>query len=82
MYGDLFLKIPTRNNKAGKVERVWMQNLEPQTVTDMTSDERGYLTYIRLDTPQQRRDADGKLKPYTLTEVWEKDTQTFRRWEA
>jgi hypothetical protein len=58
-----------------------MQNLEPQTVTDMTSDERGYLTYIRLDTPQQRRDTAGKIESYVLTEVWDKDTQTFRRWE-
>lgn len=81
VYGDLFLKIATRSDQAGNIQRVWMQNLEPQTVTDMTSDERGYLTYVRLDTPQQRRDADGKLKPYTLTEVWEKDTQTFRRWQ-
>lgn len=79
-YGDLFLKIATRTEN-DRIVRVYMQNLEPQTVTDITADERGYLTYIRLDTPQQRRDADGKLKPYTLTEVWDKSTQLFRRWE-
>lgn len=79
-YGDVFLKIATRS-EGDRIARVYMQNLEPQTVTDMTADERGYLTYIRLDTPQQRRQADGKLKPYTLTEVWDKETQTFRRWE-
>lgn len=79
-YGDLFLKIATRSEN-DKVIRVYMQNLEPQAVTDITADERGYLTYIRLDTPQQRRMEDGKLKPYTLTEVWDKSTQLFRRWE-
>lgn len=82
MYGDLFLKVATKTDPAtGAVNRVYIQNLEPQTVTDFDSDERSYLTYIRLDTPLSRREADGKVKTYTLTEVWDKGAQTFTRWE-
>ncbi|MCB0104375.1 MAG: hypothetical protein KDE53_00640 [Caldilineaceae bacterium] len=80
MYGDMFLKIATKSDGA-RVNRVYIQNLEPQTVTEFDSDERGYLTYIRIDVPQMRRKDDGKVEPYTLTEVWDKNTQLFRRWE-
>lgn len=79
-YGDLFLKVATKS-KNDRVSRVYLQNLGPQTVTDFSSDERGYLTYVRIDVPQVRRNAEGKTEPYTLTEVWDKATQTFRRWE-
>ena len=80
MYGDMFLKVATKSEN-NRVSRVYLQNLEPQTVTDFSSDERGYLTYVRIDVPQIRRLADGKTEPYVLTEVWDKATQTFRRWE-
>lgn len=79
-YGDLFLKIATKSD-GSRVNRVYLQNLEPQTVTDFSSDERGYLTYVRIDVPQTRRKADGKTEPYLLTEVWDKASMTFRRWE-
>ena len=79
-YGDLFLKVATRSDE-GKVSRVYLQNLAPQSITDFDSDERGYVTYIRIDIPQQRRQEDGRMENYTLTEVWDKDTQLFRRWE-
>lgn len=81
MYGDLFLKVATRSDAMGKVSRVYLQNLEPQTVTDFDADERSYLTYIRIDTPQTERDAKGVTKGYTLTEVWDKGAQSFRRWK-
>ncbi len=87
IYGDMFLKVATVSdgNRVGeltssRISRVYIQNLEPQSVTDFDADERGYLTYCRLDVPQQRRDANGKQKAYTLTEVWDKPSQTFRRW--
>lgn len=79
-YGDLFLKVATRSDN-GRVSRVYFQNLTPQSITDFDTDERGYVTYIRIDTPQQRRQNDGRMENYTLTEVWDKETQLFRRWE-
>lgn len=81
MYGDLFLKVATRSNAAGAVERVYIQNLEPQTVTELDTDERSYVTYIRLDIPQYRRKRDGTGDGYTLTEVWNKAEQSFQRWK-
>lgn len=80
MYGDMFLKVATKS-EGSRVSRVYLQNLEPQTVTDFSADERGFLTYVRIDVPQVRRKEDGKTEPYTLTEVWDKSAQTFRLWE-
>lgn len=80
MYGDVFLKVATKS-EGNQVSRVYLQNLEPQSVTDFSADERGYLTYVRIDVPQVRRKEDGKTEPYVLTEVWDKATQLFRRWE-
>ncbi len=79
-YGDLFLKVATRSD-GNRVSRVYFQNLAPQSITDFDTDERGYVTYIRIDTPQQRRQTAGRMENYTLTEVWDKGTQLFRRWE-
>jgi hypothetical protein len=81
MYGDMFLKVATRSDTLNTISRVYMQNIEPQSVTDFDADERGYLTYIRIDVPQTRRKANGKVEAYTLTEIWRKDTQEFKRWE-
>lgn len=81
MYGDMFLKVATKSTDTGQVTRVYLQNLEPQTVSAFDSDERGYVTYIKIDVPQMRRLPDGKTKAYTLTEVWDKSSQIFRRWE-
>ncbi|MBX3012349.1 MAG: hypothetical protein KF832_12615 [Caldilineaceae bacterium] len=80
LYGDLFLKAATRTNAQGRLSRVYLQNLEPQTVTDFDVDERGYLTFVRIDVPQTRRKADGKQEAYIHTEVWDKAAQRFQRW--
>lgn len=77
-YGDMFLKVATRDNILGATERVFFQNLEPQYVTEFDADERGYLTYVRIDIPQQRRQGD-ELKSYIHTEVWTKED--YRLWE-
>ena len=77
-YGDMFLKVATRDNILGDTERVFFQNLEPQYVTEFDADERGYLTYVRIDIPQQRRQGD-ELKSYIHTEVWTKED--YRLWE-
>lgn len=75
-YGDMFIKVAT---KGEPVNRVFLQNIEPEYVTDFDADERGYLTYIRMDIPRTRRNAEGKLERYTHTEVWTKET--YRLWE-
>jgi hypothetical protein len=77
-YGDMFLKVAAKNDANGRAARVYLQNIEPQYVTDFDADERGYLTYVRIDIPQRRRMGD-QVKPYTHTEVWTK--ASYRLWE-
>lgn len=78
MYGDMFLKVSTRSDDAGRVRRVFLQNIPPQHVTEFTADERGYLTSVRLDVPRLR-DVAGEQEPYLYTEVWTKTE--MRAWE-
>ena len=77
-YGDMFIKVATRDNVLGNPQRVFFQNLEPQYVTEFDADERGYLTYVRIDIPRQRRTGD-EVKPYIHTEAWTKEQ--YRQWE-
>lgn len=76
-FGDMFIKVAT---KGQPIQRVFLQDLKPEYVTDFDADERGYLTYVRIDIPQRRRNTEGKLEAYTHTEVWSKE-QGYRRWE-
>jgi hypothetical protein len=79
-YGDMFLKVATRTDEAGRVRRVFLQNLQPQTVTEIRTDERGFLTYVRLDVPRRRETtSEAEGQPYLYTEVWTKDS--MRAWE-
>ena len=78
MFGDMFIKVSSKAPEAGQPAKVYMSNLEPVYVTEMDTDERGYLTYIRIDIPRQRRAGD-ELKAYTHTEVWDK--QQYRLYE-
>ena len=77
-YGDMFLKVATKSDDQGRPVRVFLQNLEPQYVTEFDADERGYLSYVRIDIPRQRRVGD-ELKHYLHTEVWTK--AEYRLWE-
>lgn len=79
MYGDMFLKVSTAADVNGQVQRVYLQNLPPQIVTAFDKDERGHVTYARLDIPQTRRDARGKIENYMRTERWTQGTYTV--WE-
>jgi hypothetical protein len=78
--GDLFIKIVSRQNAAGQVDRVYFQLLDAACVTEFDCDERGFIQWIRLDVPQLKREND-KAKTVMLTEVWDKSTETFRQWE-
>lgn len=72
LLGDMFLKIATRLDRLGE-QRVYMQSIDPGDVTTFEADERGYLTYVRIDV--------AKTAQITHTEVWDKQAQIYRRWE-
>lgn len=77
MLGDVFLKVvqtPAR-------DRVYFQLVDPAHVVDFDTDERGFLTYCRIDVPVRRRLAD-RPAIRVHTEVWSQDEGTFRRWES
>ncbi len=74
--GDLLIKVVQNTD----MDQVYLQLIEAQYLSDFDTDHRDYLTYIRLDLPQVRRQGD-ELKPYTLTEVWDKRLQTYRTWQ-
>jgi hypothetical protein len=93
IYGDVFVKVATRtrSDRTGQVERVYLQLIDPMHVRDFDTDERGYLTWIRIDIPKTRRVGD-RVESYTHTEVWDKAMPlataegprtigTYRRWE-
>ncbi len=76
--GDMFLKVSTKLNEfSNSISRVYIESLPPQSVTKMDVDERGYLTYLRLDTPF----VDKEEKTWTSTEVWNKETVTYTKWK-
>ena len=65
LYGDWFCKVATTSGARGAVERVFLQNIRPELVTDFEMDERGFITRLRLDVPRP----DG----LTHTELWSVD---------
>lgn len=79
-FGDMFLKVSTKRDDAGSITRVYIQNIPPASATKMDTDERGYLEYLRLDTPELVEDDNGNEKVVIVTEEWDKATQTYRRW--
>lgn len=76
MYGDVFVKVVQRADKS----RVYFQLIDPQYVVDFDTDERGYLTYLRVDVPRVVRTGD-QTKTRTFTEVWSKQRGDYRTWE-
>lgn len=82
MLGDLFVKLSNREDiTSGEITAVYMERIDPRHVTDFDKDERGYFTWLRLDTPKTRRLDSGDTEDYTLTEVWSKQRRDYRRWE-
>lgn len=78
LFGDLFLKVSQSTDR----KRVFFQTIEPEHVTDFDADERGFLTYVRFDVPDLRRNADGSSERYLHTEEWSKKTGMFKVWES
>lgn len=79
-YGDWFTKVVVKRDAGGAPQSVYFQIIDAQYVTDLDADERGFLTFLRIDLPRRKREGDG-VKSYTYTEVWDKATQTYRVWE-
>lgn len=74
IFGDWFIKISTAGDP---VSRVYMTIIRPEHVTDMKTDERDFLTYIRIDVPT----TDVESGDTTWhTEVWDKENQTVTIW--
>ena len=78
--GDQYQKVVTKSDADGNVRAVFYRNIEPEHVTDFDTDERGFLTYVRIDVPRSRRRGDD-IEYYTHIEVWDKATGLYRRWE-
>lgn len=67
-YGNVFIKVAQRTDGSP-----YLQIIRPDTVTAIEQDERGNLTYARIDTPI----ADGN-STLTRTEIWTRDE--MRMW--
>jgi hypothetical protein len=65
LFGDWFCKVATSTDAAGNVTRVFLQNIKPELVTDFEEDERGHVTFMRLDIPH-----NGGVGKKMYTEIW------------
>ena len=74
--GDAFLKIvqPPGSN------RVYFELIQPEYVVDFDLDSRGHVVWIRVDIPQEERQADGTVLRFLHVETWSKATGEYRRW--
>lgn len=77
--GEQWIKVPVKLDRDGTPKSVYMDLIEPEYVTEFDKDERGFLTYIRLDIPRTRR-LDDRTEAYIHTEVWDKEALTYRVW--
>lgn len=79
MYGDLYLQAATKGDTP-RTSQAYFTVLNPRFVTETSTDFRGYLTRIRLDVPQAASEASGQEGAYYVTDIWDKATDSFRRW--
>jgi hypothetical protein len=78
-FGDSFIKVATKTSAEG--QQVYFQNIKPAYVTDIKVDERGFIVFARIDIPLTR-EVNGVEKSYFHTEIWDKSTQLYQRWET
>ena len=77
LYGDWFCKVASTRDSSGRTNRVFLQNIKPELVTDFETDERGNIISIRLDIPQAQ--GAGGVPGGYHTEVWTRSSvQVFR----
>jgi len=67
-FGDLFVKVAEKSEN-NAVTRVYLDPIKPKYVTDLDLDERGFITYIRIDVPTEDE---------MHTEVWSKARGGYR----
>jgi hypothetical protein len=78
LLGEVFIKTVVRRDDAGAARRVYHEIISAEYVTDFETDERGYLTMVRVDIPQVMTDDSGRQVTRTHTEVWSKADQEER----
>lgn len=66
--GQFFEKVARPEGK----DFCYLQFIAAKTVTDFTEDERGNVTYIRLDVPDAKTDENGMSRKIWRTEIWRK----------
>jgi hypothetical protein len=69
-FGDMFIEVATKS-EADKVTRVYHNPIKPKHVTELDLDERGFVTYIRIDVPAAEEN---------VTTVWSKTRGNYRQW--
>lgn len=78
-YGTYWLKAASSEDGT----RVYPQILDPRHCVDWEENERKYLTYLRVQIPQERRDlATGEIENFTSVEVWSKEGLFYRVWHV
>lgn len=84
IYGQSFIKVVSPK----EANRVHLQVMKPQPVTDFEKDDRGNLVYIRLDSPFEKEEGNPPRKVKKVrTEIWRKGTSEkatpgyYRVWE-
>ena len=81
IFGEMFVKVAVKRDSVGKVTRVYQQVLDPSWVSDFDLDERGFLTFIRMDYQAAARLPSGLIEPYFHTEVWSKQDGVMMIWD-
>ena len=77
--GDMVIKINTKQDATGQVTAVYQSFMDPTYVSEIETDERGFVTYIRLDIPRWE-EVNGMDVEKFHTEVWSKERQDWRIW--
>lgn len=79
-FGNMFIKVATKSDAAGKVQKVVESFIKPENVIDFELDDYGFITYIRIDVTSSRT-VNGTEENYTHTEIWDKAESSYRMYE-
>lgn len=73
---DSFVKVAEKTAPAeegGAVTAVYLQDIPPETVRSVATDERGFVTAVRIDTPRRESVFTQEARRHVLVEYWKKD---------